>query len=593
MSLLVADTLVETAVRAGVERVYGVIGDSLNPIGDAIRRNGKLRWIHVRHEEVAAFAAGAEAQLTGRVAMCAGSAGPGHLHLVNGLYDANRSRAPVFALASVIVSPEIGGSYFQETDPHSVFDGCNVYQASCASRAQAPRVFEMAFQHAIAREGVAVVELSGDTAEEDTGLRSLLPHNFKLEAPAFAPASSDLDAVAELIDRHAKVTIYCGAGVRDAHAEVLELAQRIKAPVGYTLRGKQWIEHDNPHAVGLTGLIGFGGCTKALHDADLLLLVGTDFPYRNFLPEDKTIIQIDSRPEQLGRRTRLDHGVPGDAAITLRGLSERVAEKQDDSHLRSALKVHGEARRKLDVYVRHSGGQSPVHPEFVAATLDRLAAQDAIFISDTGMSAVWACRYLNMSAGRRMIGSFNHGSMANAMPQAIGAQLAYPRRQVVAMCGDGGLTMLLGDLSTIATYELPIKIIVFDNGLLDMVHWEMLSEGFEPYETDLHNPDFARLADAYGFLGIDVDRHDEVPQALTRAFEHSGPALVSIKTAGLAAGMPQYPTREQAKGIARATAKLVWHGHADQVVDLAKESIRDVAQLPGVPAPRARQATKR
>ena len=264
MSLLVADTLVETAVRAGVERVYGVIGDSLNPIGDAIRRNGKLRWIHVRHEEVAAFAAGAEAQLTGRVAMCAGSAGPGHLHLVNGLYDANRSRAPVFALASVIVSPEIGGSYFQETDPHSVFDGCNVYQASCASRAQAPRVFEMAFQHAIAREGVAVVELSGDTAEEDTGLRSLLPHNFKLEAPAFAPASSDLDAVAELIDRHAKVTIYCGAGVRDAHAEVLELAQRIKAPVGYTLRGKQWIEHDNPHAVGLTGLIGFGGCTKGL-----------------------------------------------------------------------------------------------------------------------------------------------------------------------------------------------------------------------------------------------------------------------------------------------------------------------------------------
>jgi pyruvate dehydrogenase (quinone) len=586
MGINVADALVETAVRAGVERVYGVIGDSLNPIGDAIRRNGKLRWVHVRHEEVAAFAAGAEAQLTGRVTMCAGSAGPGHLHLVNGLYDANRSRAPVFALASVIVSPEIGGSYFQETDPRSVFDGCNVYQASCATRAQAPRVFEMAFQHAIAREGVAVVELSGDTAEQDTGLRSLLPHSFKLEAPLYAPAVSDLDAVAELIDRHAKVTIYCGAGVRDAHAEVLELAQRIKAPVGYTLRGKQWIEHDNPHAVGLTGLIGFGGCTKALHDADLVLLVGTDFPYRNFLPEDKTIVQIDSRPEQLGRRTRLDHGVPGDAALTLRGLSERVAEKQDDSHLRSALKAQDEARRKLDVYVRHSGGQSPVHPEFVAATIDRLASEEAIFIPDTGMSAVWACRYLNMTAGRRMIGSFNHGSMANAMPQAIGAQLAYPERQVVAMCGDGGLTMLLGDLSTIATYELPIKIIVFDNGLLDMVHWEMLSEGFEPYETDLQNPDFAKLAGAYGFLGVDVDRHDDVPAALTKAFEHRGPVLVSIKTAGLAAGMPQYPTWEQAKGIAKATAKLVWHGHADQVVDLAKESILDVRQLPGVPAPR-------
>src|ERR1700727_1325374 len=279
MGVLVADALVETAVRAGVERVYGVIGASLNPIGDAIRRNGKLRWVHVRHEEVAAFAAGAEAQLTGRVTMCAGSAGPGHLHLVNGLYDANRSRAPVFALASVIVSEEIGGSYFQETDPHSVFDGCSVYNASCSTRAQAPRVFEMAFQHAIARQGVGVVELSGDTAEEDTGLRSLLPHSFQLDPPAYAPSDRDLDSVAELIDRHDKVTIYCGAGVRDAHAEVLELAQRIKAPVGYTLRGKEWIEHDNPHAVGLTGLIGYGGCTHALHKADLVLMVGTDFPY--------------------------------------------------------------------------------------------------------------------------------------------------------------------------------------------------------------------------------------------------------------------------------------------------------------------------
>ena len=333
-------------------------------------------------------------------------------------------------------------------------------------------------------------------------------------------------------------------------------------------------------------MIGFGGCTKALHDADLLLLVGADFPYRQFIPEGKTIVQIDSRPEHLGRRTRLDYGMAGDAALALRGLSDRVALKNDDSHLLRARRVHDEARRKLEVYVRDSGGQSPVHPEFVAAALDRLASDDAIFIPDTGMSAVWACRYLNMTAGRRLIGSFNHGSMANAMPQAIGAQLAYPGRQVVAMCGDGGLTMLLGDLSTIATYDLPIKLIVFDNGLLDMVHWEMLSEGFEPYETDLHNPDFAKLATAYGMLGVDVDRHDDVPAALTKAFAHPGPALVSIKTAGLAAGMPQYPTWEQAKGFAEATSKLVWHGHAGQVVDLAKESIRDIKQLPGVPAPR-------
>src|SRR5271155_111909 len=555
MSLLVADTLVETAVRAGVERVYGVIGDSLNPIGDAIRRNGKLRWVHVRHEEAGAFAAGAEAQLTGKATMCAGSAGPGHLHLLNGLYDANRTRAPVFALASTIASAEVGGSYFQESDPDTVFASCSVYNATCSNREQAPRIFEMAFQHAIARQGVAVVALSGDIAAEDTGLHALAPHRFALETPVYVPSDGDLDAVANLIDGHQKITMYCGAGVREAHAEVLKLAGRLKAPVGYTLRGKQWIEHDNPYAVGLTGLIGFGGCTKALEDADLLLLVGTDFPYRQFIPEKATIVQIDSRPEHLGRRTRLDYGVAGDAALTLRGLSERVAEKHDDAHLAAALKLHEQARRKLNIYVRHSGPQSPVHPEFVAATLDRLAAEDAIFTSDTGMATVWACRYLHMTAGRRLIGSFNHGSMANAMPQAIGVQLAYPGRQVVALCGDGGLTMLLGDLSTITTYDLPIKLIVFDNGLLDMVHWEMLAEGVEPYETDLKNPDFAKLAEAYGILGIGIDRHDDVPAAITKAFEHDGPALVSIHTAGLAAGLPQYPTWEQDKGFVRSTAK--------------------------------------
>jgi pyruvate dehydrogenase (quinone) len=385
-----------------------------------------------------------------------------------------------------------------------------------------------------------------------------------------------------LIDRHRKVTLFCGAGVRNAHAEVVALAERLKAPVGYTLRGKECIEADNPYAVGLTGLIGFGGCPTALDDADLLLLVGTDFPYRQFIPAGKTIVQIDSRPEHLGRRARLDYGVAGDAALTLRALTERVAEKSDDAHLHAAQKLHQQARRKLDIYVRHSGGQSPVHPEFVAATLDRLASEDAIFIPDTGMATVWACRYLQMTAGRRLIGSFNHGSMANAMPQAIGAQFAYPERQVVAMCGDGGLTMLLGDLSTITTYELPIKLIVFDNSLLDMVHWEMLAEGVEPFETDLHNPDFAKLADAYGILGIGVDRHDDVPAAIQRALAHSGPALVSIRTAGLAAGLPQYPTWAQTKGFAEATAKLVWHGHADQVVDLAKQNIRNIGQLPGI-----------
>lgn len=586
MGLLVSDTLIETAVRAGVKNVYGVIGDSLNPIGDAIRRDGRLRWIHVRNEEVAAWAAGAEAQLTGRPTMCAGSAGPGHLHLLNGLYDANRSRVPVFALASIIESDEVGGSYFQEDDPESVFQGCNVYYAHCATAKQAPRVFEMAFQHAIALQGVAVVALSGDTAKLDTGHKVLAPHNFDLETPRYAPSDKGLDEVARLIDSHEKITLYCGAGVRDAHDEVVKLAARLQAPVGHTLRAKEIMEHDNPYDVGLTGLIGFGGCTSALKEADLVLLVGTDFPYRNFLPADTTTVQIDTRAEQLGRRSRLDYGLAGDASLTLNALSDRVKEKTDDTHLQSALKVQGEARRKLDVYVRHSGGQSPVHPEFVAATLDRVAADNAIVTVDTGMSAVWACRYLTMSKDRRLIGSFNHGSMANAMPQAIGAQLAYPDRQVIAMCGDGGFTMLLGDLSTITTYDLPVKLVIFDNGLLDMVHWEMLAEGYEPYETDLKNPDFARLAEAYGMFALGVDRHDDVPDALEKVLSHPGPALISIKTLGLAAGMPQYPSWEQIKGFTTASAKLIWHGHADQVVDLAKESIRDIAQLPGVPAPK-------
>lgn len=586
MGLSVADILVETAVRAGVKNVYGVMGDSLNPIGDAIRRNGNLRWIQVRHEEVAAFAACAEAQLTGLPTMCAGSAGPGHLHLLNGLYDANRSRVPVFALASIIESEEVGGAYFQETDPELIFKGCSVYYGRCATPQQAPRVFEMAFQHSIALQGVSVVSLSGDTAKIDSGRKILAPHNFNLEAPKYAPSENALVEVARLIDANEKITIFCGAGVRDAHQEVLDLAARVKAPVGHTLRAKEIMEHDNPYDVGLTGLIGFGGCTKALEEADLVLLVGTDFPYRNYLPEDKKIVQIDSRPEQLGRRSRLDYGLSGDAALTLRGITSRVAAKSDDAHLRAAQKLHAESRRKLDIYVKHSGTQSPVHPEYVAATLDRLATEDAIFTVDTGMSTVWACRYLRMTSGRRLIGSFNHGSMANALPQAIGAQIAQPNRQVVALCGDGGLTMLLGDLSTVMTYDLPIKIVVFDNGKLDMVHWEMLAEGYEPFETELKNPDFAKLAEAYGMFALQVERHDDVPEAVRKVFAHQGPALIAIKTLGLAAGMPQYPNWEQIKGFSKASAKLAWHGHADQVVDLVKESIRDLGQLPIVPAPR-------
>ena len=492
MSRTVAEHLVDTLVRVGVRQVYGVVGDSLNPVTDALRRSGKVRWIDVRHEESGAFAAGAEAQLTGSLAVCAGSCGPGNLHLINGLFDAHRSAAPVLAIAAHIPSSEVGTGYFQETHPDQLFRECSHYCEFVSNSVQAPRVIQSAVQHAVSKRGVSVVVLPGDVAALDA------PSGAEVREPVTAapltrPADAELARLAELLNGAKKVALFGGIGCAGAHDEVVALAQKLRAPVGYSFRGKEWVEHDNPNAVGMSGLLGWGAAYKAMHECDVLLLLGTDFPYESFMPTDCKVAQVDIRPERLGRRSRLDLGLCGDVGDTLRALLPLLGEKADRVFLDDMLEHHRRAHRKLRAYVDRVGTQRPIHPEYVAATLDELARPDAVFTVDTGMCAVWGARYVSAAKGRRILGSFNHGSMANALPQAIGAQLAYPDRQVISLSGDGGLSMLLGELLTIRQYDLPVKIVLFDNHRLGMVQLEQEAAGLPHYGVELKNPNFAAL----------------------------------------------------------------------------------------------------
>ena len=472
MAHRVADELVNKLVEAGVERIYGVVGDSLNPVTDALRLNGKLKWIHVRHEETAAFAAGAEAQLSGKLAACAGSCGPGNLHLINGLFDAHRSNAPVIAIASHIPTSEIGTGYFQETHPEILFKECSHYCELISNPKQFERVLHIAMQSAVGKGGVSVIALPGDVAgmemAADGSSRSLIGHR-----PSVRPCENDLAKLADLINSSKKVVFFCGIGCADAHDELIALAGKLKSPIGHSYRGKAFVDYDNPYDVGMSGLLGFGAAYQAMHECDLLLLLGTDFPYDKFLPTKCKIAQVDIRVGNLGRRSKLDLGLWGDVRETVRALLPMVDVKSDRSFLDAMLAKHKEALRRLNVYVDHVGKRTPMHPEPVAAALNEVASDDAIFTADTGMCNVWSSRYIRATKGRRIIGSFNHGSMANALPQAIGAQLCYPGRQVIAMAGDGGLAMLMGDLLTMTQYDLPIKLVVFNNSVLGMVKLEM------------------------------------------------------------------------------------------------------------------------
>ncbi|EFG64420.1 pyruvate dehydrogenase [Streptomyces sp. SPB074] len=573
----VAEQFVDVLVRAGVQRLYGVVGDSLNPVVDAIRRNSAIDWIHVRHEESAAFAAGAEAQITGKLAACAGSCGPGNLHLINGLYDAHRSMAPVLALASHIPSSEIGLGYFQETHPERLFTECSHYSEMISNAAQMPRVLQSAMQHAVGQGGVGVVTLPGDVAAHDAPERAA-EQAMITEQPTARPGDADIDKLAALIDGAHRVTLFCGAGTAGAHAEVMELAGKIKSPVGHALRGKEYIQYDNPYDVGMSGLLGYGACYEATNECDLLILLGTDFPYTPFLPDkDVKIVQVDIRPEHLGRRCKLDLAVWGDVRETLRCLLPRVKPKENRRFLDKMLKKHADALEGVvKAYTRKVEKHTPIHPEYVASVLDEIADEDAVFTVDTGMCNVWAARYITPNGHRRIIGSFRHGSMANALPQAIGAQFTDRNRQVVSMSGDGGFSMLMGDFLTLVQYDLPVKVVLFNNSALGMVELEMLVAGLPSFGTTNKNPDFAAVARAAGAYGVRVEKPKQLEGALRDAFAHKGPALVDIVTDPNALSIPPKISADMVTGFALSASKIVLDGGVGRMLQMARSNLRNV-----------------
>ncbi|MDN3582026.1 thiamine pyrophosphate-dependent enzyme [Mucilaginibacter flavus] len=577
MAKKVADQLVEMLVNAGIKRIYAVTGDSLNEVNDAVRREGSIQWVHVRHEEAGAYAAGAEAQLNG-LACCAGSSGPGHVHLINGLYDAHRSGDSVIAIASTVASFEFGTSYFQETNTIKLFDDCSYYNQVATTPKQLPRMLQAGIQSALHQKGVAVIGLPGDLSSMDAVEIETSTQSFN-PAPVIRPNDDELNSLAEMINRFSKVTVFCGIGASEAHDEVVAFSQKLNAPVAYSFRAKMDIQYNNPNEIGMTGLLGLPSAYHSMHESDLLILLGTDFPYTPFMPTNCKIVQVDTKPERIGRRAKIDVGLCGTIKDTLTALLPLIAQKPDDSFLKAQLKVYADVKDKMQTYVDDSGTTEKIHPEFVAHVLDKLADDDTIFTVDTGMSCVWGSRYINATGKRKMIGSFNHGSMANAMPQAIGAALARPGQQVIALCGDGGLSMLLGDLATIVQYKLPVKIIVFNNRSLGMVKLEMEVAGLPDWQTDMYNPDFALVAQAMGMKGISVTEPDQVKQAISDALTFDGPALVNVFTDPNALAMPPKIELKQVAGMAVSMTKLMLNGHMDEVLDTVKANYKHLKDL--------------
>ena len=572
MAKRVADLLVDVLVEAGVQRVYGVSGDSLNGITDSIRTRKNIQWIHVRHEEVAAFAAGADAHLTGKLAVCAGSCGPGNMHLMNGLYDCHRSRVPVLAIAAQIPSNEIGSGYFQETHPDQLFGQCSHYSELVSQPSQMPRVLEIAMQTAMSRRGVAVVSMPGDVAMREAVNESPRVH-FSETKSTVCPPEDELNVLADLLNRAERITILGGAGCAGAHDELIELAGKLQAPIVHAMRGKEFIEYDNPFDVGMTGLLGFSSGYHAMMNCDLLLMIGTDFPYQQFFPKEATVVQIDLRGDQLGRRAKLDFGFVGDTKTTLRALLPKLQQNPYEGHLKKSLEHYREARQGLDEVATGNSGKKPIHPQYVARILNRLASEDAVFTCDVGTPTIWAARYLTMNGKRRIIGSFNHGSMANALPHAIGAQVSYPGRQVISMSGDGGLSMLMGDLLTLRQHQLPVKIVVFKNESLAFVELEMKAAGILDFSTDLHNPDFTKIAEGAGLLGLRAETPDQVEPMIARALKYDGPALIEVPVSRQELSMPPTITYEEAKGFSLFMMKAVLSGRGDEVIDLAKVNL--------------------
>jgi len=576
MAQKVADQFADVLVAAGVKRIYGIVGDSLNGLTDSLRRQGKIEWIHVRHEEAAAFAAAGEAHLTGELAVCAGSCGPGNLHLINGLFDAHRSRVPVLGIAAQIPSAEIGSGYFQETHPQDTFKECSHFCELISSANQMPRTLEMAIHAAVSKRGVAVVVIPGDVALQSASETPLPKAPGLLPAePAVAPADADLDRLAALLNGDARVTMLCGSGCQGAHEQLLSLAERLKAPIVHALKGKEHVEWDNPYDVGMTGLIGFSSGYYAMLDCDVLLMLGTDFPYRQFYPRGDAVrvAQVDQRGEVIGRRTPVDIGVVGDVRATVDALLPRLEEKRDGRHLDYAREHYRKARKGLDELAVGRRGKPPIHPQQVAKAISDAASDDAVFTCDVGLPTVWAARYLAMNGKRRLIGSFWHGSMANAMPQAIGAQATFPKRQVVSLSGDGGFTMLMGDFLTLTQHDLPVKVVVFNNGALGFIEIEQKSSGFLDFGTGFKNPNFAAMAEAVGVRGIRIEDPGDVESGIAQALAHDGPVLVDAVVSRMVLPIPPGITVEMAKGFTLYMVKAVMSGRGDDLIDLAKANL--------------------
>ena len=568
----VAEILIETLIAAGVTRIYGVVGDSLNGILEEIRRSNKIEWIGVRHEETAAFAAGAQAHLTGELAVCAGSCGPGNMHLINGLYDCHRSRVPVLAIAAQVPSQEIGSNYFQETHPDELFRDCSHYSELISHTSQVPRVLEIAIQTALTSKGVAVVTIPGDIALERANYRKPSAA-IKACHPVVTPSVDEVQQLAALLNEGNAITILGGAGCAGAHSQLMELAGKLKSPIVSALRGREHIQYDNPYDVGLTGLIGFSSGYHAIMAADTFLMLGTDFPYTQFYPENATVIQVDLRGENLGRRTRLDLGIFGDVKATLSAVLPLIDEKKDGVHLQRFIDNYQDVRKGLDELAVGRPGHKPMHPQYVAKVVDELAAEDAIFSCDVGTPTVWAARYLTMNGKRRLLGSVNHGSMANAMPQAIGAQLAFPGRQVVTFSGDGGLSMMMGDLLSLHQHKLPVKIIVFSNSALCFVELEMMAAGILGQGTELVNPDFVALARSAAMFAVRVEDPADLKPAVNEAFQHDGPALVEAVVNRAELSMPPTIKLDQAVGFNLWALKAVLNGRGNEVIDLAVSNL--------------------
>lgn len=564
----VADLLVNLLIQADVKNVWGLPGDSLNGFTEALRTREPIAWRGVRHEEVAALAAAGEADATGRLSVCAGSCGPGNLHLINGLFEAQRANVPMLAIAAQIPSSEIGLGYFQETHPESLFSECSDYCQLVSNPAQVPRVLEAAMNSAIANRSVSVIVLPGDVALQDAPVKKVA---WRAPiAPTVVPPDEALGELAQVINDAGRVTILGGYGCEGYHDEVVALAERLKAPIVHALRGKQSLEYDNPYDVGMTGLIGFSSGYHAMRECDLLIMLGTNFPYREFFPEHGRIVQIDIRGGHLGRRSPLLMGLVGDIGPTLDALVPRLAENTDRHFLDDSQAHYRKARAELDDLATPRDAEQPLHPQYLTARVSQAAADDAVFTADVGTPTVWAARYIEMTRGRRLTGSFMHGSMAVALPAALGWQAAFPDRQMVALCGDGGLSMLMGDLVTLVAEKLPVKVVVYNNETLGFVAMEMKAAGYVDTTTDTPSVDYAKLAEALGIYGVRVTSSDAIDDALAKAFAHDGPALIDVRTAKQELSMPPRIEAKQARGFSLYMLRAVMSGRGDEVIDLAK-----------------------